>query len=833
MRSLIMTLFTIIFISLTTYAHAGWQNTQTIGGMKTEIYLPTSAPTLNSQRALLVMLHGCNQTAKFFKDDGNWAASAEQYGMVVAIPLVPNGGKIEGCWDYFGTGHTRTNKYNGYLLNMVDELIADSNYEIDPKQVYIAGLSSGGGQAMVQACLAPEKYAGIALAATPAIGTSAYSLTYMPYGTTAASTRDICEDYAGINKSAFQTQIAAIEYGDNGTPGDSGIDGKLLKKYSTINADMFALIYGTGSSVIGESIEPVYNTTGAIQNVWNIDEQQVISKVETADMGHAWPSGDLNPSPEHAIASGYIDYPAFLTKWFFENNRRADRVTNNTPELVVDVDVAGYDLTISGNVSDIDGSVTSLTLSFENTTGGYNYGPFDVEFDANGDFSYTVPNLTDGIVIVSVIAKDDLGASTSYEGEILVGELPDNAPVITLSGANPFEIFVGSTYSEPGYVANDDIDGNITTNVTVTSNLDVDTIGIYEIKYNVIDSGDNAASEVSRVINVVAAPACEEFTATLSAHESAGRAYSTTEITGQKCYGSYCFGGTETTTWYAQGSDDNLGTNDNASVTLKNVDSGFAAGSCPTDPVAPVLVSYEITSLTYDQVVITGIASDADDDIDRVILGHSAAAGQQIDCEGTTSFTCTLVWDDHGYTVGQEISVYLQAIDSRGELSNTELISVTRAEEPVESAPVISNVNYNVDGQNLTLTAEITDVDGDLYAIKLMYADESALMHCDNTTGSQYTCNITNHDVGTYNFKVRAIDSEDNITDTASFAVTFEEAQVPACISAVNSEHVATGRAYEQYGILVYASGSKSYLGTSSTTTSLEETSAGTWNKCQ
>lgn len=827
MRRLLITFITLI--SLTTYAHANWQNTQTIGGMQTEVYIPTNAPTLNSQRALLVMLHGCNQTAKFFKDDGNWTDSAEQNGMVVAIPLVPNGGKIEGCWDYFGTGHTRTNKYNGYLLNMVDELIADSSYDIDPKQVYIVGLSSGGGQAMVQACLAPEKYAGIALAATPAIGTSAYSLTYMPYGTTAASTRDICEDYADTNKSAFQTQIAAIEYGDNGTPGDSGIDGKLLKKYSTINADMFALIYGAGSSVIGESIEPVYNTTGAIQNVWNIGEQQVISKVETADMGHAWPSGDLNPSPEHAIASGFIDYPAFLTKWFFENNRRADRVTNNAPELAVDVDVAGYDLTISGNVSDTDGTVTSLTLSLQNITDGYNYGPFDVELDENGNFSYTVPNLTDGIIIVSVVATDDLGASTPYEGETIVGELPDNAPIITLSGANPLKMLVGSTYSEPGYAANDDIDGNITANVTVTNNLDIDTVGVYEIKYNVIDSGDNAAIEVIRVINIVAAPACEEFTATVSAHESAGRAYSTTETTGQKCYGSYCFGGTETTTWYAQGSDNNLGTNGSASVTLISADSGFAAGSCPTDPVAPVLVSYEITSLTYDQVVITGIASDADGDINRVVLGLAAITG--VVCNGTTNFTCTINFNTYELEVGVETAVSITAYDSREVTSNIKQFTITRPEQQESVPPVISNLNYSVDNTTLTITADIVDIDGDLDYAVVVRIDDIGGFDCANTSGNQYRCSVNNLLVGNYTFKLDAQDMAGNKVSSDSLSVTITEPS--ACVTATNSEHVAAGRAYEQYGILVYAYGSKSYLGTSTTTTSLDETSAGVWNKCR
>ncbi len=814
-------------LTISGIARAEWQNTQTIGGMQTEIYMPTSKPALNDKRALTIMLHGCNQTAKFFKDDGNWAAPAEEYGMVVAIPLVPNGGKIEGCWDYFGTGHTRTNKYNGYLLNMVDELLADNSYNIDPKQVYIVGLSSGGGQAMVQACLAPEKYAGVAVASTPALGTNQYNLTYVPYGTTASSTKNICEDYAGTNIGEFQTQIAAVAYGDNGTPGDSGTDGKLLKSYSTMNADMFALIYGADSSVAGDDIPPVANTTGAIQKVWNSNDQQVVSKVEIADMGHAWASGDLNPTPAHAIGSAYIDYPAFLTKWFFDNNRRADRVTNAAPELAVNVDVADYDLTVSGNVSDSDGTVASLTLSLENTTGGYNYGPFDIEFDANGDFNYTVTNLTDGMVTVSLVAADDLAAETPYETEIQVGELPDEDPVITLEGDNPLELVVGFLYVEPGFSASDAEDGDITANVVVNDNIHKDVAGEYQVTYTVTDSGDNTV-EVTRTVIMVEAPACEEFTATLSAHESAGRAYSQAETTGQTCYGTFCFGGTTTTTYYAQGTDENLGTNGNASVTLKTVDNGYATGSCPTDPVAPVLVSYQIASNTFEQLVVTGTASDADGDIDRVVLGLGAASG--FNCEGTTSFTCTLVWADWGFDVGNEASLNVSAWDTRNEGSNIEYFTATRPEQQAGTAPVITNLNYTVDVLNMVVTADITDVDGDLYAIKLMYADESQEMHCDNTGGNQYTCTITDHAPGTYDFKVRAIDSEGNESDSADFSVTFEEAG--ECISAINSEHVAAGRAYEQYGILVYATGSAEYLGTNTSTTSLEETSPGNWAQC-
>ena len=61
---------------------------------------------------------------------------------------------------------------------------------------------------------------------------------------------------------------------------------------------------------------------------------------------------------------------------------------------------------------------------------------------------------------------------------------------------------------------------------------------------------------------------CPGTTATNSQHESAGRAYSESETTGQTCFGTFCWGGTTTTTWYATGSNENLGTSGSSSTTL-------------------------------------------------------------------------------------------------------------------------------------------------------------------------------------------------------------------------------------------------------------------------
>ena len=81
--------------------------------------------------------------------------------------------------------------------------------------------------------------------------------------------------------------------------------------------------------------------------------------------------------------------------------------------------------------------------------------------------------------------------------------LDQAAPVIQLLGANPLTVDHGSAYSEPGYIATDDVDGNLTAQVQVTGTVDTGTPGIYYLNYNVMDSSGNAAGQVTRTVNVV------------------------------------------------------------------------------------------------------------------------------------------------------------------------------------------------------------------------------------------------------------------------------------------------------------------------------------------
>ena len=78
-------------------------------------------------------------------------------------------------------------------------------------------------------------------------------------------------------------------------------------------------------------------------------------------------------------------------------------------------------------------------------------------------------------------------------------------PIITLNGNNPQTIVVGSSYTELGATANDNVDGDISSNITIdASAVDTAVTGSYSVTYNVSDAAGNVAGQKVRTVNVIA-----------------------------------------------------------------------------------------------------------------------------------------------------------------------------------------------------------------------------------------------------------------------------------------------------------------------------------------
>ncbi|MDD2490428.1 MAG: DUF5011 domain-containing protein, partial [Bacilli bacterium] len=103
---------------------------------------------------------------------------------------------------------------------------------------------------------------------------------------------------------------------------------------------------------------------------------------------------------------------------------------------------------------------------------------------------------------VLVMYKEDMSLLYCYEDNNCPEPYIRNwvLPIITLLGDNPVTIKVGDTYVDAGATALDDIDGDITDNIVITSNVDVETPGEYTVTYNVSDSSGNEAIKTRVVL---------------------------------------------------------------------------------------------------------------------------------------------------------------------------------------------------------------------------------------------------------------------------------------------------------------------------------------------
>ncbi|MEW5682155.1 MAG: PHB depolymerase family esterase [Pseudomonadota bacterium] len=394
-------------------ASAGsWQQNLTLGGFtKVHVYTPDSISAIGQGRGLLVVLHGCTQSVDAYLT-ANLAQAAEQHGLVIAVPDAMNKAGF-GCWSYWqGTKSRSAGDYKN-LINLATTLTANSQYQIDANQVYIAGLSSGAAFANTTACLAPDIFAGMGISAGPSIGTSANG-AIGPCEAADVATR--CAQYAGSYASHFSSQIASIAQGRNDTT--------VNLCYNEQNANGMADLYGV-NRLSGQNLISAGSNRTADESLW---QDGRVSMLWLNNVDHAW-SGGQGASGAYINANG-INYASYLGQYFAENNKRVSR--NSAPQLTnIAVSQNNNVISISGNATDADGDSITVSASFTNSlqqTDSSSTTP-----GANGDFSLSSPTLIDDWYQLTVSASDSNGlVSELYSTAVLLGPPPaDAAPELT------------------------------------------------------------------------------------------------------------------------------------------------------------------------------------------------------------------------------------------------------------------------------------------------------------------------------------------------------------------------------------------------------------------
>ncbi|MDP2256957.1 MAG: PHB depolymerase family esterase [Polaromonas sp.] len=132
------------------------------------LYLPPSAAS--KPCPLVVMLHGCQQTAPDFAQSTRMNQLAERKGFAVLYPQQSAAGDRHRCWHWY----KRATQHGGGDVALIAQMIAkvQAMHRLDASRTYVAGLSAGAGLATILALRYPALIAAVGVHSAPVFGTS-------------------------------------------------------------------------------------------------------------------------------------------------------------------------------------------------------------------------------------------------------------------------------------------------------------------------------------------------------------------------------------------------------------------------------------------------------------------------------------------------------------------------------------------------------------------------------------------------------------------------------------------------------------------------------------
>jgi len=243
------------------------------GALRMFTYAPAK---FASPRPLVVVLHGCTQSAAGYDLGAGWSTLADRYGFALLLPEQTPANNPKTCFNWFLPEDIARDRGEALSIRqMIERMIVD--HGIDRGRIFITGLSAGGGMTSAMLAAYPEVFAAGAIIAG------------LPYGT------------AGNVQQAFESMFQGRER----SPQEWGDDVRHASKHrgpwprvSVWHGDLDATVKPNNADSIVQQWTNVHGIAsdpktemvdGYRRQVWHRDGVDVIESYSITGMGHGTP----------------------------------------------------------------------------------------------------------------------------------------------------------------------------------------------------------------------------------------------------------------------------------------------------------------------------------------------------------------------------------------------------------------------------------------------------------------------------------------------------------------------------------------------------------------
>jgi len=315
------------------------------GALRARCYVPAN---LAPGAALVVVLHGCTQTASGYDHGAGWSRLADRHGFALLFPEQQRANNPNLCFNWFAPEDSARDSGEPLSIrNMVARMVAD--HRLDATRVFATGLSAGGAMTAVLLATYPDLFAGGAIIAG------------LPFGsaTSVPEAFDRMRGHGNPATAELATRVRAATVHDGAWPTLSIWQGTADHTVAQSNADAIA---GQWRDLHALPDRPTRSEMidGHTHRVWqDAQGRAVLEEYRIAGMGHGTPidpraGSDHGASGAYMLDAGIASSHLILRFWGLETD--ADEIivpTTARPAHAAPDAIAGFTLPGGGSVGSV------------------------------------------------------------------------------------------------------------------------------------------------------------------------------------------------------------------------------------------------------------------------------------------------------------------------------------------------------------------------------------------------------------------------------------------------------------------------------------------------